>query len=112
MKFPDQWCYMAELVRAMNHSSCTVHDVLELVNLIFQEGKKEGVVVVDPGRYQCMEGYAKSLGGQKGCEVQYILSFPGHIQNYTSGKGVWTGINSVNNRYVFAALDSKDQVSH
>ena len=51
MKFLEQWCYMAELVRAMDHSSCTVHDVLELVSLIFWEDKKEGVAVIDLGGY-------------------------------------------------------------
>ena len=51
VKFLEQWCYMAELVRAMNHLSCTIRDVLELVCLIFPKAKKEGVAVVDLGRY-------------------------------------------------------------
>ena len=49
MKFPVQWCYIAELVRGMNHSNCAVHDVLELVSLIFEKAKEEGVTVVDLG---------------------------------------------------------------
>ena len=47
----------------MNHSSCAIHDVLELVSLIIRKAKKEGVGVVDLGRY-CVNSCAKSFRGE------------------------------------------------
>ena len=51
VQFFEQWCYVAELIGAMDHPSCPVHNALEFVGLTFREAEKEGIAVVDLGRY-------------------------------------------------------------
>ena len=40
----------------------------------------------------------------------HLLSVTGYVKNHSIIAGIWTGINSLNNRFIFAALDSSEKV--
>ena len=43
-------------------------------------------------------------------EDNILILFSDYMSNYTVHAGVWIGISSLNNRYVFAAVDSGEKV--
>ena len=43
-------------------------------------------------------------------DVPLASLFSEYVKNYSLTSGIWTGINSLKNRHVFAALDSNEQV--